>query len=118
MPRDLVTGQDAEDVAAYVATVAGLDDQSAVRPAPPRDLPPRYGDPTGKNRAAPFAVLQIEYTLLDAHSPTLAVHFRNTYSARVAAASGSPEAIVNSWTEALIQVLSELEVDLQRATSR
>ena len=54
MPRDLVTGQDADDVSAYVATVAGLDERSAVRAAPPRDLPPRYGDPTGKNRAAPF----------------------------------------------------------------
>ena len=55
MPRDLVTGQDADDVSAYVARVAGTDESSALREAPERDLPPRYGDPAGNNRAAPFA---------------------------------------------------------------
>jgi len=70
-----------------------------------------------RDRDAPFAVLQIEYTLLDAHSPTLAIVFRKNYSARVAAASGRVEVIVNGWTEALIQILSELEVDLRKATS-
>jgi uncharacterized lipoprotein YmbA len=71
-----------------------------------------------RDRDAPFAVLQIEYTLLDAHSPTLAILFRKNYSARVDAASGTAEAIVNGWTEALIQIFGELEVDLQRTTSR
>ncbi len=33
MPRDLVTGQDAKDVAAYVASVAGKSPDSAVVPA-------------------------------------------------------------------------------------
>lgn len=33
MPRDLVTGQDARDVAAYVASVAGTDAESAPRKA-------------------------------------------------------------------------------------
>ncbi|MCB0881174.1 MAG: c-type cytochrome [Thermoleophilia bacterium] len=33
MPRDLVTGQDAKDIAAYVASVAGKDEQSAVQPS-------------------------------------------------------------------------------------
>lgn len=33
MPRDIVTGQDAENVAAYIASVAGRDDVSAPRPA-------------------------------------------------------------------------------------
>jgi len=71
-----------------------------------------------RDRAAPFAVLQIEYTLLDARSPTLAIVFRETYSAQISAAGGSAEAIVNGWTEALTQVLSELEVDLRQRTAR
>ena len=33
MPRNLVTGQDADDVAAYVAKVAGTQPESGVRPA-------------------------------------------------------------------------------------
>lgn len=55
MPRDLVTGQDADDVSAYVARVAGTDENSAVREAPDVDLPPRYGEPGGDDRGAPFA---------------------------------------------------------------
>jgi len=35
MPRDLVTGQDSENVAAYIASVAGKSPESAARPAPP-----------------------------------------------------------------------------------
>lgn len=35
MPRDLVTGQDAINVAAYVASVAGEDETSAVNPIQP-----------------------------------------------------------------------------------
>jgi mono/diheme cytochrome c family protein len=35
MPRDLVSGQDKEDVAAYIAKVAGTSADSAVVPAPP-----------------------------------------------------------------------------------
>lgn len=34
MPRDIVVGEDARNVAAYIASVAGMDDQSAIRPAP------------------------------------------------------------------------------------
>jgi mono/diheme cytochrome c family protein len=34
MPRKLVGGQDLDNVAAYVASVAGTDPESAVRPAP------------------------------------------------------------------------------------
>ena len=54
MPRDLVVGQDATDVAAYVARVAGTDEGSAVRPAPEFDRTPRYGDPRGADRGQPF----------------------------------------------------------------
>ena len=43
MPRDLVTGQDAADVAAYVAEVAGTQPESIVRPAAP--FPPEAPDP-------------------------------------------------------------------------
>jgi mono/diheme cytochrome c family protein len=43
MPRDLVTGQDAADVAAYVAKVAGTQPESSVRPAP--EFPPEAPDP-------------------------------------------------------------------------
>ena len=41
MPRNLVVGQDADDVAAYVATVAGLSPRSVVRPPPNVDQAPR-----------------------------------------------------------------------------
>lgn len=33
MPRNLVEGEDARDVAAYIASVAGMTEESAVRPA-------------------------------------------------------------------------------------
>ncbi len=33
MPRDIVVGEDARNVAAYIASVAGKNDQSAIRPA-------------------------------------------------------------------------------------
>lgn len=33
MPRDIVEGEDARNVAAYIASVAGRNDESAVRPA-------------------------------------------------------------------------------------
>ena len=53
MPPDLVTGQDAVDVAAYVASVAGKDiegcdpsgDQGRRPAAPPRAPPPRASEP-------------------------------------------------------------------------
>jgi mono/diheme cytochrome c family protein len=35
MPRDLTTGQDSVNVAAYIAEVAGTQSDSTVRPAPP-----------------------------------------------------------------------------------
>ncbi len=35
MPRNLATGQDAANVAAYIAEVAGTQPDSTVRPAPP-----------------------------------------------------------------------------------
>ena len=44
MPRDIVTGQDAEDVATYVASVAGLD--ASGRPIDP-DNPPKPGGGEG-----------------------------------------------------------------------
>lgn len=39
MPPNLVTGQDADDVAAYVAAVAGTDEESPPRPAEPVEPP-------------------------------------------------------------------------------
>lgn len=46
MPRDIFTGQDAEDVATYVASVAGLDSGgNPIDPAnPPTVAPPSGGD--------------------------------------------------------------------------
>jgi len=41
MPRNLVVGQDADDVASYVAEVAGRSPQSGVRPPPDPLQPPR-----------------------------------------------------------------------------
>lgn len=43
MPRDIVTGQDAENVSAYVASVAGTSPDSTVRRAQPP--PPEAPDP-------------------------------------------------------------------------
>ncbi len=37
MPRNLVSGQNLADIAAYIASVAGTQPQSAVRPTPPPD---------------------------------------------------------------------------------
>ena len=53
MPADIFTGQDAEDVASYVAAVAGLDTPKAPQagPAPP----PAATTPTGDPAAEPGA---------------------------------------------------------------
>ncbi|HWH14491.1 MAG TPA: cytochrome c [Miltoncostaeaceae bacterium] len=51
MPRELVTGQDAHDVAAYVASVAGRSEDSESRPArpwPPEDAPRDYDQTRGQ----------------------------------------------------------------------
>ena len=56
MPADLVEGQDAEDVASYVATVAGTGDPDAPAPAPttpaPAPEPPAGGGGTAGDAAA------------------------------------------------------------------
>ena len=51
MPADIFTGQDAEDVATYVAAVAGLDaNGEPIDPAsPPKPAPPEGGDTDGKS---------------------------------------------------------------------
>ena len=50
MPADIFEGQDAEDVATYVASVAGLDaNGEPIDPAnPPKPAPPEGGDADGK----------------------------------------------------------------------
>ena len=50
MPADIFTGQDAEDVASYVASVAGLDaNGQPIDPAnPPEPKPPSGGDTDGE----------------------------------------------------------------------
>ncbi len=45
MPADLVTGQDAEDVASYVASVAGVDDPNASAPPPTTSTTPEPATP-------------------------------------------------------------------------
>ncbi len=54
MPADIFTGQDAEDVATYVAAVAGLDaNGEPIDPAtPPKPTPPEGGDTDGKSLVA------------------------------------------------------------------
>jgi len=42
MPRDLLTGNDARDVAAYVATVAGRSPESTIEATPKPKEPPAY----------------------------------------------------------------------------
>jgi mono/diheme cytochrome c family protein len=51
MPADIFTGQDAEDVATYVASVAGLDaNGEPIDPAnPPKPAPPEGGDTDGES---------------------------------------------------------------------
>ena len=51
MPADIFEGQEAEDVAAYVASVAGLDaNGEPIDPAnPPKPTPPEGGDTDGKS---------------------------------------------------------------------
>jgi mono/diheme cytochrome c family protein len=45
MPADIVTGQDAEDVASYVSEVAGLETQPQPQPPPQPPTPPPGGEP-------------------------------------------------------------------------
>jgi len=45
MPRNLVEGQDAINVAAYIARVAGTDEESAVRRAAPEFIPEAPEEP-------------------------------------------------------------------------
>ena len=52
MPADLVKGQDAEDVASYVASVAGVGDPNASVPAPAPTPEPPAGGGTPKGDAA------------------------------------------------------------------
>jgi len=52
MPADLVVGQDAEDVASYVASVAGIGDPNASAPAPTPTSKPPAGDATSGDVAA------------------------------------------------------------------
>ena len=51
MPADIFAGQDAEDVATYVASVAGLDaNGEPIDPAnPPKPAPPEDGDTDGES---------------------------------------------------------------------
>ena len=51
MPADIFEGQDAEDVASYVASVAGLDaNGEPIDPAnPPKPTPPDGGDTDGES---------------------------------------------------------------------
>jgi mono/diheme cytochrome c family protein len=42
MPRNLLTGKDAQDVAAYVASVAGRSPESTVEATPKPQAPPAY----------------------------------------------------------------------------
>jgi mono/diheme cytochrome c family protein len=49
MPRNLVEGEEARDVAAYIASVAGRNEESAVRPAVPQPAVPEVSrqEPAG-----------------------------------------------------------------------
>lgn len=56
MPADLLDGQDAEDVAAYIARVAGRSPDSSVRPA--RDFVTRSPVPGGQPVSGGYPLLQ------------------------------------------------------------
>lgn len=55
MPRDLVEGEDARNVSAYIASVAGRNDESAVRPAVPQPEVPLISrqEPAGVVESGP-----------------------------------------------------------------
>lgn len=53
MPRDLVEGADARNVAAYIASVAGRSDESAVRPATSTPEVPEVSRQEPRNVAKP-----------------------------------------------------------------
>lgn len=55
MPRDLVVGDDARDVAAYIASVAGRNEESSVYPLVPTPAVPEVSrqEPADVNEPAP-----------------------------------------------------------------
>jgi uncharacterized lipoprotein YmbA len=75
-----------------------------------------YGDL--RDRKVPQAILEIEFALLEASRTKFEIAFRRTYSAAVNASSPSAAAIVAAWTDSLEQILTALEEDLRRVTSR
>jgi mono/diheme cytochrome c family protein len=64
MPQNLVTGQDAEDVSAYVASVAGRSEESVVVPIQPGNVGPPPGAPPADGDGPPT-----DTTDPDAESP-------------------------------------------------
>jgi cholesterol transport system auxiliary component len=74
------------------------------------DLHGDYRDP-----AAPRAVLELRFALLERRSPDPLVRAERRYREEAAIASASPDALVAGWNQCLAQVLAALERDLAAA---
>jgi ABC-type uncharacterized transport system auxiliary subunit len=67
---------------------------------------------------SPVAVLHMEFAVINARSPKLAVVFEKQYRTNIPTARASPEAFVEGWTEGLTQILTGLEADLRKSFGR
>jgi cholesterol transport system auxiliary component len=65
---------------------------------------------------AAVAIIEVEFTVLDARAPTFPVVFQKRYGASTHATDRSPDALAAAWSEALGRILTEFEADLRRAT--
>ena len=71
-----------------------------------------YGD--DRNRAEPFAVIEIEFFLIDAAGVTVSTAFHEIYEINTPVESNSPQALVKSLSRCLEQILETFEEDLQK----
>ncbi len=70
-----------------------------------------YGD--FRDVSAPKAIMEIEFLLTHDISAKGEVAFQNRYHREIPLDGASPQALVKGWNEALRQILTELEEDLQ-----
>ena len=69
-----------------------------------------YGDL--RDTAAPRAVLEIHFVLVNDQGPSLEIAFQKSYRQEAQLGTRSPDALVVGWGSALAKVLAELERDL------
>lgn len=69
-----------------------------------------YGD--YRDPAAPKAVFNMQFFLLDDTSDNTKLVFSNTYNQSVSISARTPDALVEGWNKALSNILTDLEKDL------